>query len=966
MCAPRRAAMMAAMNRVIWLLVMLWALLAGTAHAAVPVTSRSDALRTGWYRSQPRLSPGVVTGGSFGQLFSAPVEGQVYAQPLVADDVLLVATEENWVYGLDPETGARRWSRNLGTPFAADAELGCADLKPDVGITGTPVIDQDSKTAYLAAKTKTGSTVAYDLHALDLHTGAERPNFPVRIGGTADNLPSIRFDATRELQRPALLLMDGVVYLAFGGHCDFQPYQGWVAGVSTGGQRTSLWTSALSVGGAGIWHAGGGLMSDGPGRIFLATGNGSAAPTGPGDQPPDDLGESVVRLAVGSGAAPAAQDFFSPYDGPELDAWDADFASGGPVALPSASELAGSPFGTPARPRVLVAVGKAGYVYLLDRDHLGGRGQGPGGGDDDTVVRLGPFGGVWSSPAVWPGDGGWVYIPTASAGDSGAGTSGSLDFYRAATDGRGLPTLDRVASTSDAFGFGSSAPVVTSSGMTSGSALVWIVWSPYPGGEGQLRAYRPTASAGGEPQLVFRAPVGLATKFNPPGVGEGRVYVGSADGHVLGFGAPVQPGLDGSDVAFAATTVGDSRTATATLTAHAALSVTGLSANGPFAIGSPSRALPATLRDGDTLSVPLTFSPDRAGPAGGTLTADTTAGTFSIALSGTGRLAGAHLAASPTVLSFGGTRTDQPVTRTVTFTNDGTDALTLGALDAPAAPFSVPAPPEPGLVLQPQAAVTLAVRFAPTAPGGQSSRLTWHSSGGDASVGLTGTASLPPRLAITEPGDFGGVLVGSLADRRLTVANNGGSRLTIMKSKPPAGGSFTALDPLPEGSVLQPGESRQLTIRFTPAAAGAASDAWVLTGDDGSGPAAVSLTGTGLSPLATTTPPPWPIGGSPPTQPQVAPRRGVARPRVTRVRRTAQRRRVVIRFTLSRAARVTLSLRHGRHTLRRAKVRGHRGRNRVVLRWRRRAGHYSLRLKPAGGRLVTVRLRIARAHRVTS
>src|SRR5207249_2059347 len=148
-----------------------------------------------------------------------------------------------------------------------------------------------------------------------------------------------------------------------------------------------------------------------------------------------------------------------------LDGVDLDFGSGGPIELPT------DPFGTPSHPRLAMEAGKEGYVYLLDADNLGGYQQGVGGGDA-VVQRLGPRGGVWSRPSAWPGDGGWVYLPTAS-GNGGSG-AGWLDAYKYAVDGNGNPTLAFSGAASDAFGFSSSSPVVTSSGTTSGSAVVWV------------------------------------------------------------------------------------------------------------------------------------------------------------------------------------------------------------------------------------------------------------------------------------------------------------------------------------------------------------------------------------------------------------------------------------------------------------------------------------------------------------
>jgi hypothetical protein len=124
---------------------------APAAYADVTTNSK-DLLRTGWYPDQPILSPRLVGGGSFGQQFSTPVDGQVYAQPLVANHTLLVATETNNIYGLDPATGAQRWTRNLGT-WWNPADLGCGDLTPSIGVTGTPVVDLATNTMYLVSKT---------------------------------------------------------------------------------------------------------------------------------------------------------------------------------------------------------------------------------------------------------------------------------------------------------------------------------------------------------------------------------------------------------------------------------------------------------------------------------------------------------------------------------------------------------------------------------------------------------------------------------------------------------------------------------------------------------------------------------------------------------------------------------------------------------------------------------------------
>ncbi|MDP9333879.1 MAG: PQQ-binding-like beta-propeller repeat protein, partial [Actinomycetota bacterium] len=120
-------------------------------------TNNRDAARTGWYPDQPGLSPAVVGGGSFGQEFSAAVDGQVYAQPVLAGGTLLVATQNNKVYGLDPNTGTQKWVRSLGTPWNT-ADIGCGDINPHVGVMATPTIDATTSTAYLTNKTYVSGT----------------------------------------------------------------------------------------------------------------------------------------------------------------------------------------------------------------------------------------------------------------------------------------------------------------------------------------------------------------------------------------------------------------------------------------------------------------------------------------------------------------------------------------------------------------------------------------------------------------------------------------------------------------------------------------------------------------------------------------------------------------------------------------------------------------------------------------
>ncbi|HZR96660.1 MAG TPA: choice-of-anchor D domain-containing protein, partial [Gaiellaceae bacterium] len=813
----------------------------GRAQGATPgdATMAGDNLRTGWYPDQPSLSPQVVSGGTFGQIFSTTVQGQVYAQPVVAQNTLLVATEANWIYGLDPVNGGTRWSRNLGQPFDP-TDVSCGDLSPTVGVTGTPVVDGATGTEYLFAKVYDGpgkTNVNWYLHAVDVQTGVERAGFPVKITGTAQNNPSIAFNAKFELQRPGLLLLDGVVYAAFGGHCDRLPYWGWVVGVSTQGQIKAMWaTPSTSGNGGGIWQSGGGIVSDGPGQLLVVTGNGMGGGTPPsptpGKSPPGNLAQSVVRLGVRGDGSLAATDFFAPYDAAFLDTTDADLGSGGPVELPAPY------FGTPQTPHLMVQVGKAGYVFILDADNLGGMAQGPNG-SDLVVNRFGPLpNGLWAKPAVWPGDGGWVYMAFRDG----------LKSFKYGLDGNGRPTLTQRTATNEVFAFGSSAGVVTSDGTTSGSALLWAIYCPNDGTgtNAQLRAYD-TVPVGTSLRLRFSAPIGTASKFALPGVANGRIYVGTRDGHVIGFGVPATVPLTGQSVAFPNTIVGNTSNATATLTATGPVTIQSVSTTGAgFASGAPTPSLPATLTNGQSLSVPVSFTPTQGGTAGGTLVVTTSAGTASIGLSGSGIAAGAQLTVSPLTLSLGGVVVGRQRTDTVTFSNTGGSPLTITGVTQPAAPFSLSGAPAIGSALAPGASVVVSVTFSPTQSGLFTSDFAITTTAGTGDVNVSGNATDPGALSIsTSSLDYGTVDLGTTVNRSFTVTNSGPGAVTITKSKPPSGGTFTATTSLAEGTIIPAGTTLTETVAFRPLAGGPASDEWDITGDDGSGAHVVSFTGTG-------------------------------------------------------------------------------------------------------------------------
>ena len=613
--------------------------LASTGSAFAEVTGAADNLRTGWYADEPSLTPELLKSKNFEQVFETKLTGQIYAQPLVADGTLLVATEDNWVYGLDPLTGKVRWEKQLGTAVnASDPAIECAAVSPHIGITGTPVIDTEKNIAYFTSnRYVSGSSgeMAWYMHAIELgNEGKEVSGFPVEIKGEAQNVNGLKFEPTQHLQRPALLLMNGIVYAGFASHCDKEPYEGWLAGVSTSGQLKTMWATGLHAG--GIWQSGGGLLSDGPGQILFVTGNGTGSEgdpsPGPGKSPLEgSLSDSVVRVEVQHETELKATDFFSPFNTHSLNELDLDLGSGGPIGLPSPY------FGTPSTPHLLVESGKDGRVFLLNRDNLGGMAQGPGG-TDAVVQKLGPYGGQWDAPALWPGEGGYVYIDTVPPDESAGATEGGyLRFFKYGVNGTtGEPELSLAGTSSDEFGYGSGSPIVTSSGTSGGSALLWVTHCPATYSvtceKAYLRAYSPVPSKE-VPRILWEAPIGRASKFSRPDAANGHVYVGNTEGDIFAYSGPALTPSP-SSLELGTTTVGGQLEGEATFTnTGTKLKVSAVHPpSAPFEVsGLP--AVGAVIEPGQVIPVKVTFKPTAAGIFKGSLGLTTQAGETNIALS---------------------------------------------------------------------------------------------------------------------------------------------------------------------------------------------------------------------------------------------------------------------------------------------------------------------------------------------
>jgi hypothetical protein len=444
------------------------------AQAANVLTQHNDLSRTGANTSETILTPANVNTTNFGKLFANSVDGQVYAQPLYVEnmnisggthDVVFVCTESNSVYAFDADTpGVTYWHTNLGTPFPAP----CGDLMPIIGITGTPVIDPASGTMYLDTKLAAGP--AHKLHALNITNGQEK------FGGPTNVAAGSLFSASLEHQREGVLLLNGVVYLAFASHCDAGAYHGFVIGYNaTNLTQTAVFNTTPTGIQGGIWSGGMAPAADTNGYIYVMVGNGTFDGI-------TNFGECMVKLNTNL----VVQDYAVPANWSDLNTEDRDVGSGGPVLLPT---------------HYVAGLGKDGNMYMADVNNMGHVGA---FAQQFAAQTLGDT--VGPSPVYWQG-------PTRKTIFALHSDSQTKSFqYNGSSI---FPTA--LGTATHTFGDRAGGISLSANGTTNG--VLWEI-----GDDSNLRAY----DAANSLNLLWTGSIGTYVKMTCPTIANGKVYVGTS------------------------------------------------------------------------------------------------------------------------------------------------------------------------------------------------------------------------------------------------------------------------------------------------------------------------------------------------------------------------------------------------------------------------------------------------------
>ena len=492
------------------------------------LTWRNDNSRSGVNSQELALAPAAVNSSTFGKLFSCPIDGYAYAQPLYVPNVsipgkgthnvIFVATEMDSVFAFDADVNhcVQLWHMSLipagrqpiTPPITLPAGVKSFVIVPSIGITGTPVIDLSTSALYVVASAQTIPTKTdpnptdynHLLYALGLATG--RPE--IGPAGVANTLPISVFSHQVENQRPALLLDNGTVYVAFGSFGGLGDYHGWLIGYdATSLHQTGIFNVTPNAIGGGIWQSGGGPSADSNHNVFVATGD------GPFDvnQGGKSYSDSFLRFGTADGLSKVA-DYFTPCEQGEFETPGQDVGTGAPVLLENSN----------SQPNLLIGGSMSGSLYVVNPDNMGGNRACPDSLPRVQVIPVGA-GPILSTPLFWND---YVYV-----------APGNADLMSFHMSGGILAPPPPASQSPETLGSQGATPVISSNGTN--NAILWLIDSSgalaTPNTPAILRAYDPNNLSNeiynSAMAAASRDTAGLAVKFTVPTVANGKVYVGT-------------------------------------------------------------------------------------------------------------------------------------------------------------------------------------------------------------------------------------------------------------------------------------------------------------------------------------------------------------------------------------------------------------------------------------------------------
>ncbi len=472
------------------------------------LTWHNDNLRDGLNSQETILTPANVSAANgFGVVFSYPVDGYIFGQPLYVPNVnvvgygmknvVYVATENDSLYAFDADgvVTTPLWQASFINPPGVvpipETLVNCPQAGPGYGVTATPVIDPVAGVIYVLAAIyipQPSGKTSYILHALDITSGQEEPYSPVVVKASVG---SVTLSAVQELSRTGLLLADGNVYMAFGSYCDHPPYNGFVVAYNASTfKQAAVFTPSPTGSDSGIWMSGDGIGADSAGYLYFSTGNGTFDVNTGGS----NYGDSFLKMNPNLTVA----DYFTPAEQQSDDENNEDMGAGGfllmapqtPVALPE-----------------IVSGSKDGTLYVMNKNYLSHYNS-----TKDNIVQEIPDAfaeGFWSGFAYWNNN---VYA---------ASNTEYLTQYPVV---RGLLTTPIVANNSElAYPYPGATPSVSSNGTS--NAIVWTLFND----KQYVRLHASMATNVASPSLGLYDSVSTSNatgvKFVPPTIANGRVYV---------------------------------------------------------------------------------------------------------------------------------------------------------------------------------------------------------------------------------------------------------------------------------------------------------------------------------------------------------------------------------------------------------------------------------------------------------